>query len=208
MAGPALFAIDPNFAPGPLLMAAQLVSLRHIYAERDHIDRTAFTNSIKGLPIGLGCGLVVLSLLSDRTMGLLVGGLTAAAAITLLTGAQVRRTNASDIAGGAVCTFASVTAGLPGPPLVIAFHDMNPRQMRGTSAAFMLSVAAIGFIALAATGNFGSEEIELTMWLMPGVLVGLFIARWVRPLIDRPWFRPLILVVALIGGLALVLRNL
>jgi uncharacterized membrane protein YfcA len=208
VAGPALFAIDPNFAPGPLLMAAQLVNLRHIYAELDHIDRTAFTNSLKGLPIGLGGGLVVLSLLSDRTMGLLVGGLTATAAITLMTGAQVRRTNSSDVAGGAACTFAGVTSGLPGPPLVIAFHDMNPRQMRGTSAAFMLSVAAIGFVALAATGNFGKKELELTLWLIPGVLLGLYIARWVRPLIDRPWFRPLILVVALIGGLALVVRNL
>lgn len=57
------------------------------------------------------------------------------------------------------------------------------------------------------SGNFGSHEFNLLLWALPGVIAGLIAARWVRPHLDKPWFRPMVLVIALIGGLALVARQ-
>jgi len=48
VAGPALIAIDPAFAPGPFLLAGQLVGVRHIYAERRHLDREAYRRCVIG----------------------------------------------------------------------------------------------------------------------------------------------------------------
>ena len=58
------------------------------------------------------------------------------------------------------------------------------------------------------SGNFGNEEAGLLALLLPGVLAGLGAARFVRPHIDRPEFRQLVLVLALLGGAALVVRTL
>ena len=84
---------------------------------------------------------------------------------------------------------------------------MKPSTMRPTASLLILSVASIGFVTLLASGNFGSREFELLLLLLPGVVAGLVASRWVRPHLDKAWFRPLVLVIALVGGLALVARQ-
>lgn len=207
IAGPALVAIDPAFVPGPLLIVAQVVGMRHILAERAHADLVAWRHGMWGLPAGLAAALVVLALISRSAMAVLVGGSTAVAAALLLAGHTIKRTRTTEIAAGALSTFASVTASLPGPPLVCVYADMSPAKMRSTSSMLIIWIAILGFIGLLLSGNFGGHEFELVLWLLPGILIGLITARWVRPFIDKPWFRQLILVVAMIGGLALVARQ-
>ena len=85
---------------------------------------------------------------------------------------------------------------------------MKPTMIRPTAAMLILSTASIGFFTLLLSDNFGADEAGLILWLLPGVIIGLVLSRWVRPHLDRPWFRPLVLVVAMIGGLALVARQL
>jgi len=63
-------------------------------------------------------------------------------------------------------------------------------------------------VAIVATDNFGTDELELTGWLVPGVVIGLFAARYVRAYVDRSWFRPAVLTMAFVGGVALVARHL
>ena len=208
MAGPALVAIDPGFAPGPLIVAGQIVGLRHFIVEREHTDRRAVRHCALGLPFGLAAGLAVLTAISDEMLGILIGSLTAAAAISLLCGLRIRRTPSVEVATGLVTAFTSITAALPGPPLVLAFSDMKPATLRGTFATFVLMVAATGLIGLVVTGEFGRHELELTGWLVPGVILGLAASRFVRPHVDRSWFRPAVLIVALAGAIALILRQL
>ncbi len=208
VAAPALVAIDPGFAPGPLIVVGQIVGLRHFIVEREHTDRGAVRHCLIGLPFGLAGGLVVLTAISDRTLGLLIGGVTAFTAVSLLSGLQVRRSAPTEVATGVAAAFTSITAGLPGPPLVLSFSDMKPSTLRGTVASFVLLVAVSGIIGLIATGEYGRHEVELTGLLIPGILVGLVVSRFVRPHLDNSWFRPVVLLVALAGGVALILRQL
>lgn len=208
VAAPALVSIDPAFAPGPLLLAGQIVGARHVLAEYKSADLDAWKRGLFGVPVGVGVALVLLAIMSDRVLSILVGSLTAMAAAMLLLGLNLSRTPRAETAAGAACAFASLTAAMPGPPLVCVYADMKPSVMRPTASLLILSVAAVGFVSLLLSGNFGNHEFELLLWLMPGVIIGLVAARWVRPHIDKPWFRPLVLVIALIGGLALVARQL
>lgn len=207
IAAPALVAIDPAFTPGPLLIVAQMVGVRHIVAEREHADIPAFKNSMLGVPFGVVGAIVVLEMMSARWLGIVVGSLTAMAAAGLLMGMSFKRSKRAEVVAGLACAFASLTAALPGPPVICVYNDMKPSTLRPTSSLLILSVAVIGFVSLFLTGNFGSHEVELLGWLVPGALIGLFAARYVRPHLNRPWFRPLVLVIALVGGLALVARQ-
>ncbi len=208
VAGPALISIDSGFAPGPLLLVGQVISCRHVLAERHHVDVGTFRRCLIGLPIGLVAGLTVLELVSEQTLAIVIGLLTASAAVGLLAGMRVRRSSPVDVATGAATSFGSVTAGLPGPPIAIGFSEMSPREMRGTASAFILTQAIIGWLGLVVTGNFAGREVELSAWLLPGVVLGMVLARFLRPLVDRNWFRPAILVIALAGGVALVIKQL
>lgn len=208
VAGPALVSVDPAFAPGPLLLVAQLIGLRHIAAEREQADRPALRHALLGLPAGLLGAILVLELVSESVLAILVGTLAATSAAALLAGYQPTRGRRTEIIGGAASTFSGVTAGLTGPPLVIAFNDMRPPTMRATTAMFVINIAVVGIASLILTGNFGWHELRLLGLLLPGVAIGLVAARWVRPIIDRTWFRPTVLVISCLGGVVVVLRQL
>lgn len=208
IAGPVLVSIDPGFAPGPLLFVAQIVAIRHVIVEREHIDRPALRNALMGLPVGIALGLTVLVMVNEQLLAIIVGSATALAAIALLAGASARQTSTSERIAGGACAFASITAGLPGPPLVVAFSDMKPATLRGTTGALIFAVAVVAAIALVLSGEFGSHEFRLLLLMIPGAVLGLLAARVMRPRLDRPWFRTAVLILAAAGGAALVLRQL
>jgi len=207
VAAPGLVAIDPAFAPGPILIVGVIVGTRHIIVERPHADWPALRNCAIGLPIGLAAALAVLAVVDDRTMKILVGVTTALAATAILVGRTVQRRRATEIGAGATCTFAAVTAGLPGPPLVVVFSSMPPNTMRFTTSAFISSIAVVSAAALPASGNFGTHELGLLALLVPGAVAGLGIARFARPLLSGPRFRTAILIIAILGGLVLAVRS-
>ena len=207
VAAPVLVSIDPAFAPGPLLLIGQVVGLRHVFAEREHIDREAFRHVLIGIPFGIVAGLSILLMIDARVLSIIVGSATAIAAAAILLGLRVARSRTGDITAGGLMAFASVTAALPGPPLVVGFSDMKPSCMRGTASASILIVAVIAGVSLVVAGRFGRDELELLALLLPGALLGLFSARYLRPVLDRSWFRTAVLVLACVGGIALVVRQ-
>ncbi len=207
VAGAGLVAIDPAFVPGPLLVIGIVVGCRHLLVERSEIDRKAWVRCMTGLPFGLVGGLIVLEAMTDRALSLAIGVGIVLASGALLSGVSINRTPAVEVASGAASAFGAVTASLPGPPFVIAFSDLRPAAMRATSTSFLIVLTMISWVGLILTGNFGEEEFTLLALLFPGCICGLIASRYVRPYLEHAWFRPLILVMAAAGGIALILRN-
>lgn len=208
VAGPGLVFVDSAFAPGPILIVGMVVGLRVVFTEHEHIDRPGLNRCVVGAPFGVVAGLVVLSAMDDRTLSILVGAVTAFAAVAMLAGASLRRTAPIEVVAGAATAFSATTAGMPGPPLVVAFSDLTPAGLRSTASAFISLLAVVAVVTLTLTGNFGRHEAGLLAMLLPGTLIGLAFARYCKPYLERTWFRPMILVVACLGGLALIVRNL
>ena len=207
VAGPALLAIDADFAPAPLLIVGQLIGVRHIIAEHSHLDTSAFRRLLFGLPLGIIGAVVVLVIVDKQSIAAVVAALVCVAAGLLLAGFHPRRTPRRDSAAGAATAFAGVTAGLPGPSLAIAFHDMTGGAMRATTSYFVAVVGGVGVVVLLLVGELGGQELALVARMLPGLILGLFLARWVRPWLDHTWFRPAILTIALAGGLAVLVGH-
>ncbi len=207
VAGPALLAIDPRFVPGPLLLSSILIGFRHVAAERANIDRSTLARLLLGMPVGVVAAIVLLTTVEERTMAIAVGGLVIVAVGALLAGFQLPRTPRFEVLGGAGAAFTAVTAALPGPPLVMTLHDSPGPVMRPTVGASSMAISLTTALSLAVVGRFGSAELLLLAILVPAVLFGLVIARFVRPWLDREFFRPVILCLALAGGAGLILRN-
>ncbi len=141
-------------------------------------------------------------------MALLVGVTVCVLTATLLFGWKPTRTPTTETITGAAVSFTAVSAGMPGPPLVIGYHDLEPAQLRGMAGSLVTVVIAVGLGSLWASGNFGLEEVKLSGLALPGMIAGLVGARWARPLFDRPWSRTVVLALAFLGGLGLIIRQL
>jgi len=128
--------------------------------------------------------------------------------MALLAGIRPPVSTAVKLIGGTLTAFCGIAAGVPGPPFVIAFNELKPSAMRATTGTFIALLSAISLVVLIVAGRFGGHEFALLASMVPGIGLGLVLARWVRPLLERPWFRPVILLIALAGGAALIIRNL
>lgn len=208
IAGPALVAVDADFAPGPMLAPTLLITGRHVIAEWSQLDRDGLGPLWVGAPVGLAGGLVVLDLVSDRTIAFMVGGIVVAAAVAVLAGVGPRRTRPTLVVVGAATSFTGVTAGLPGPPMTIGYHDAPPSMLRSTGSLFGSMFIVAATTLLVGFGEFGGHELELAVTLVPPILLGLLVSRYLRPLIDATVFRPVILVLAGLGGAVLILGKL
>lgn len=208
VASPVLLSIDPAFGPGPLLIGGLVVGARHMTAEWDDLDRPTLRRALVGLPIGAVGGLGVLQVMAADTLSFTIGILICFVSLFLLTGVTVPRTNAGDVVTGAASAFTSITAALPGPPLVIGFAELGPRSLRCTVSVFVAVTSGFALIGLIAIDRFGSHEATLLALMVPGLLLGVGLSRWTRPLLDRHWFRPAILLLAMAGGAALAINQL
>ena len=207
IAGPAVLAVEPLYAPGPFLIISLIISLRNSFGDGHHVDKQSLKRSYFGIPFGVLAGIAVLSLVPRREMALLVGLTVCVLTATLLLGWKPNRTPTTETATGAAVSFTAVSAGLPGPPLVIGYHDLTPAALRGMAGSLVTVVIVVGMVSLWLSGNFGLEEVKLSALAIPGMVVGLVAARYARPLFDRPGSRTVVLGLAFLGGLGLVIRQ-
>lgn len=208
IASPILLQLDPAFAPGPLLLGGLVIGARHLTMEWADLDRPALGRASLGLPFGAIAGLGVLQVMAADTLSLLIGSTICVASLALLFGVRLRTAPSSHVATGAAAAFTSITAAIPGPPLVIGFADLEPRAIRSTVSAFVAITGAVAFVGLVAIERFGRHEAALLATMVPGLILGVVASRWTRPFLDRHWFRPGVLALSLAGGAALAINHL
>jgi uncharacterized membrane protein YfcA len=208
ISAPALIAIDADFAPGPLMAAGFVVSLRNMLSERQYAEISDLKTLFIGLPFGLAAGIAVLAVVDDATLALFIGITIVVFAVILLAGATFTRSPRIIFACGFLAAFTSSTAALPGPPMAMTFADVSSARLRGTVGTYVSALGLFLFAALFVSGRFGLHELKLAATLAPGVAIGLGLSGRARPHLDRPWFRPAILILSAAGGATLILRNL
>lgn len=206
--GPFLLSIEPRFVPGPIVLASVIVAIRHLMAERQHIDRATLTRIVSGMPVGAGAAIGLLALIDDRSMAIAIGLLVIVTALALLNGLTLPPGPKTEIGAGAGSAFGALAAALPGPPLVMSLHDRQPPELRATVAASSVVIAIVTAGSLLAAGRFAGRELQLLALMAPAVLCGLLAARFVRPRVDQQRFRTFVLLLALAGGSSLLIRNL
>jgi uncharacterized protein len=109
------------------------------------------------------------------------------------------------IAGGAEGMMGAMV-GIHGPPISLIFQNAESKFARAMLGAFF-SIAHLGAVAaLAAFGLFGVRHLIRAGLLLPGVVVGLFIAPYLTPHIDVKRLRLIILAIAASSGIALLPR--
>lgn len=207
VAGPALVAVDPGFLPGPVIMATLILTARHLIVDGHHADRGTVQRAYMGVPLGLAVGLVVVAVADEAAMRIVIGCAIVIAAALLLLGVHVARNDRTDVLGGGAYSLSLIAAGIPGPAAAVAFNDLPPARYRGTMGFVGIPVSVVSLALLFFAGEFGSHELVLATWMIPGIVVGLLAGRHLRPHLDNTWFRTSVLWLALLGGGALVIRQ-
>jgi hypothetical protein len=207
VAAPLVALVDPALVPGPMLVAGLVLPLLTAHRERDRLDVAAVKWALVGRVPGSLAGSVLLAGLSERAASLVVGVVVLAGVAMTASGVRVRTSAANLFGAGLVSGFMGTTSSAGGPPLALLYQHAEGPELRGTLSGYFACAAAISIAVLVGVGRFGTQELAGGLALLPATVVGfLFSGRVVRAL-DAGYTRVAVLLVAALGGVALLVRE-
>ena len=173
---PLLVLIDPQFVPGPMLLAGVLVPLSAAWREWHAVDTQSIAPALLGLAAGTLVGALALSVLNPAYLGKVFGALVLLAVAISLSGIRLNPTRPALIAGSGAAGIMGTMVGIHGPPVALVFQNAQPavaRAMMGT--IFVLGRPHLGCRArrLRAVRHFRAAPDRV---LLPGTVAGILAA--------------------------------
>jgi uncharacterized membrane protein YfcA len=208
IAAPLLLMIDPRLVPGPLMASGIVLTVRVAHRERDAIDFAGLGFALGGRLVGTFLAAFVWTTLTARSFDLLFGGLVMLAIVLSVSGLRVSPSPATATGAGALSGFMATLASIGGPPMALLYQGETAARLRGTLSGYFVIGAVISLVALSAVGRFGKEEILLSVFLIPPILLGDLASGRMRRHVDRAGAKPFILVLSFLAAAGVLYRAL
>lgn len=204
VAVPPLVALDPRFVPGPLLAAGAALMFGQWRADRRAVPKGILGWAIAGLAAGtaLGMGLasVAPQLASRRGFGVVI----LFAVVLAVTVPRLRPTPPILLGAGFISGAMGGFSGVHGPLMALTVAHLPAQAVRGLLGLFWLVAYAMIVPVAVIAGRYGMAEVWLSVALLPGLALGLLLARPARAWLTGPRTRPAILLISGASGLLLV----
>jgi uncharacterized membrane protein YfcA len=204
---PLLAIIDPRYLPGPLIMAALLLTLLLAFREHESIQLKGISWVLAGRVIGTFLGIQLLVLIPQQYLSLTFAVMVILGVIMSLSGLRIKLNSKNLLGGGTLSGLMATTAAIGGPPLALIYQYLHGPALRGTLSSIFVFGAIISVAALSTVGYFGFLELKLSLILMPGILAGFFLSKYTARILDRGFIRPAILTFSLFSGLLLIIKT-
>lgn len=204
IAAPLLFFMDPLFVPAPITVCAFTLSLLNAYKHRDSISFKGLQFAIVGRVPGTIIGGLLLLWIDQDQLALWLGVSVLFAVLLSIKTIAVKPTNGAMFSAGLLSGFMGTSSSIGGPPMALVMQHQEASFIRGNLAAFFVVSCLMSLVMLAAIGNFGMEQIKVSLPLMPATLVGYWLAMQTLHLVSRETLRLSSLLLCGVAGTASV----
>jgi uncharacterized membrane protein YfcA len=208
IAVPLLVLLNPLFIPGPLLIAALLLTLLIAYREHRSIEFSGIQWAIVGRVIGTVAGAALLSIIPVTKASLLFGIILIMAVLISLSGLRISISSYNLFGTGTLSGFMGTTSAIGGVPMALIYQNLEGPKLRGTLSGIFVIGSAMSVISLIYIGRFGLLELQIALVLIPGILIGFALSHYTAKILDRGYIRPIVLTIAAISGFLIVIKNL
>lgn len=203
---PLLFLLNPVFVPGPLILAALLLTLLMFFRERADVDFHGMQWAIVGRIVGTIIGAFVLTVVSGSQMVVLLAGLVILAVIINASGLRLKADSWTILGAGTLSGFMAIVAAIGGAPMALIYQDEAGPKIRSTLSGIFIIGIILAIISLIAIGRFGYIEFFAALWMTPGILIGYYISSRTKKYLDRGYIRMAVLTVSALAAIILVVR--
>lgn len=208
VAVPLLLLLDPDFVPGPVVVAGTVLNiLSTLRADSSDIHPSVKLTILGQLP-GAILAATVLAAMPQRTLTLIFAGSVLLACLASASGWRPPFNRGTLVGAGTASGFFGTMAGIGGPPVALMFQDESGPVLRATLARHFLAGALISIPALASIGHLGPPDLLIALALLPGVFLGFMASGRLTRLIDGGAVRPLVIGLSALSAIAVLLREL
>ena len=205
---PILSLIDPVLAPVPQLLLVVPLSVTVAWRERRDADLRAVPWITAGRIPGAVIGILLLGAFDTRTLGVAIALMVLIAVAIASTGSTVPMNPFTSVVAGVVSGTMGLVASIGGPPLALMYRSATGPTVRASLGVVFAIGVTISITARAVAGEMTLVDLEVAVFLLPALGVGLWIGRRLAPRVDGPALRRAILVISGTAGAALLIQNL
>jgi uncharacterized membrane protein YfcA len=205
---PILTVVNPVFTPIPTLILSLFVGIGTLLRERSDLDLEGLGWVITGRVPGAVLGAWVLSIATERALGIVIGVIVLLAVAVLSSGLKVRLSRASRLIAGLISGFSGTSAGIGGPPIALLYGRQAGPVVRSTLGAIFTIGITINLVILTLLGVLTATDIGVALMLTPAMAVGFLISGRLRPHVDGDRVRIGILIVSSLAALSLLVSSL
>lgn len=208
IAAPMLALVDERFVPGPSIAAATVLGLLMAVRDRQGVHLGEIRTAMIGrIPATLLAAATV-ALLPARPLAVLFAVLVLTAVAITASRIHLHPTRPTLLVAGALSGYMATATSIGGPPMALVYANEEGRRMRGTLAGYFLLGSVVSLAALAATGSYGTDEIELTAAAVPGVVAGFLASAFGARVLDAGHTRPAVLTVSALAAVSVLGKTL
>lgn len=208
VAAPVVGLFAPELLPATMVMVGLPLSSMIALRDRPSIDWTGVGWTTLGRVPGTAVGAVVVTIVSVRVLGGIVGAAVIVACIVATRSNEHRIGRANSIAAGTASGFMDTVAATGGPPLALLYQHRPAPEVRSTLATSFLVGTAMSLVGLLAGGNVAGWQLLVDVALVPFLVLGLGLSHLLAGRLAGVSLRPAILVFAAAAGAAALIRAL
>lgn len=200
IAAPVLALVDERFVPGPAIAAAAVLTGLMAVRDRHGLHLGEIRIALVGRIPATILAAATVALLPERGLAVLFACLVLLAVGIIASGVHVRPTRSTLVGAGALSGYMATATSIGGPPMAMLYANEEGRRMRGTLAGFFLVGTFLSLSALAVAGEFGVEEIRLSLLVVPGIILGYLASGAGARRLDAGHTRPAVLTVSAVSA--------
>ena len=208
VAAPLLVLLDTGYVPGPVIVASGALNILLAWRSgRGDVDPTVNVAIVGQVAGAVVAGAVIARMPSD-TLAIVFAVLVLLAVAVSVSGWQLARTRPNLAGAGLASGFMGTISGIGGPPIAIAYLELDGPGLRATLARYFLVGNVVAIPTLIIVGSLEVDDIPACLALIPGAIGGFLVSGWLARHADRATLRPIVLGLSTIAAVAVIIRTL
>lgn len=203
---PVVSFIDQSLIPVMLLVLMIPLNLYVAVRERSDIHWHGVKWISVGRFAGTFLGLWILIIVNLHQLALLIGWSTLVAAIIALIAPKFTPNRSVLAAVGVITGVTETSTGIGGPPYALAYQHSPGPELRSTVAVCFFVGEVISLIVLAISGQVTGPTLLSSAVMVPFLVIGSFLSRYVHHRLDGPVLRYIVLGFAIISGTLVIVQ--
>ena len=207
LAAPVVALIDPSLIPGTLIMLAAVVTLAVTLRERDSIDLSGTGWALAGRVPGTVAGGLLLTAIPERALAILIACVVLLGVGLTSFGWMPAPRPRNLVLAGATSGVLGTATSIGGPPMALVWQRSTGARLRGTMSGFFLVGSVMSIGVLAATGAVHADTFRMCALLLPAVVGGYVLSRFVNGWLNPVRQRWTAITMSVAGAAALMARE-
>jgi len=204
---PFLALISYSLIPVPIAFASMALTIMMAYKGRKHIDRQHILQISMGMFAGILLSIFILKNIKFESLGLVFGIFILISVFISIKIKSFTLNKRINYSGGFIAGVMGSMAAVGGQVLALLFQNHALESLKASLAFLYTLFSSVMLLMFFSFGEFSYAQFLSGIFMMPGFIMGFFLAPIFSKYFNAKYSKTLVLLMASVGALVLILKS-